>query len=280
MPKNKKEDLIMPNLRFAKMIINNFELFLILTQREILGPYKGAALGLWWSGLLPVFMLGIYTFIFSQIFQARWNNTTVNNGDYATFAINLFAGLIVFNLFGDCMRQAPRLIISNPNFIKKIIFPVEILGVVTLGGACFKACISLLILSIFQICLGNWPPITYIWLPIIWLPLMLVTLSLTWALSGLGVFLRDIDQAIGIFMNILMFISPIFYPASALQGNIGSLIKLNPLAIIIEQTRKCCINGEMPDFQYLAVSIPIAFVVCEVSYRVFYNARRTFADEI
>lgn len=269
----------MKRLRFASMIINNFELFRLLTQREILGPYKGAALGIWWSLLLPLISLGIYTVIFSQVFQARWGGGFSHDNNLL-FALNLFAGLIVFNLFADCMRQAPRLITSNPNFIKKIIFPVEILGAVCTGAATFRAITSLAILMTTQAIALRELPITYAYLPFVWLPLILLSMSLTWVLSGVGVFIRDLDQAIGITMNMLMFMSPIFYPIASLPERLQTIMALNPIAYVIEETRRCCIKGEPPDAYYLIIGIPASLIICELTYRIFYKSRLAFADEL
>ena len=269
----------MKQLRFVKMIAANLELFALLTQREIVGPYKGAALGLWWSVLLPLLMLAIYTFIFSNVFQARWGGDFTGSGRM-NFAANLFAGLIVFNFFSECLRKAPRLITANPNFIKKIIFPVEILGAVTVGAACFNASISVLILIGFQLITHHALPLTIAWLPVIWLPLLLITMALTWAISAIGVFLRDIDQAIGVGLNVLMFLSPIFYPATALPRSLQKVLLLNPIASVIEQTRRCSIQGLHPNASYLLIALPLAIVICELSYRIFYRTRKAFADAL
>lgn len=261
------------------MIADNAELFALLTQREILGPYKGAALGLWWSVLLPLLMLAIYTFIFSNVFQARWGSDFTGAGRI-DFAMNLFAGLIVFNFFSECLRKAPRLITSNPNYIKKIIFPIEILGAVTVGAACFNASISFLILIVVQFTSHHALPLTLGWLPLVWLPMLLVTMALTWAVAAIGVFLRDIDQAIGVSLNVLMFFSPIFYPAAALPGSWQKVLLLNPIASVIEQTRRCSIQGLSPSVSYLFIALPLAVFVCEMSYRFFYSTRTKFADAL
>jgi lipopolysaccharide transport system permease protein len=141
-------------------------------------------------------MLSVYTFVFSQVFKARWGG--LEQAGPLGFAVNLFAGLIVFNLFSECLNRAPGLVVSNPNYVKKVVFPLEVLGCVAVGNAGFHALTSLLILIIFELISLHYIPLTLLWLPLIWLPLFLGSLACTWFLSAAGVFLRDIGQLIGV----------------------------------------------------------------------------------
>jgi lipopolysaccharide transport system permease protein len=112
-------------------LVKNYALIITLIQREIQGRYKGSFMGVLWSIINPIFMLTIYTFVFSVVFKARWHS---GNDSKTEFALVLFAGLIIFNFFSECIHRAPSLIVNNVNFVKKVVFPLEILTFVTLGS--------------------------------------------------------------------------------------------------------------------------------------------------
>ncbi len=178
--------------------------------REISNRYKGSYLGIVWSFITPLIMLTIYTFVFSVIFQARWGTSGETNK--VEFALLLFTGLVVFNVFSEVISRAPSLIIANSNYVKKVIFPLEILPIVTLGSALFQALISYVILILVMLILTGTFYWTAILFPIIILPLLLMILGLAWFLASLGVYIRDIGQVISIAIPALMFMSPIFLP--------------------------------------------------------------------
>ena len=263
-------------LHFPKSLYRNRELLWRFTDREIKGRHRGSLLGVGWSFLTPLAMLAVYTLVFSQVFKARWG--TLEESGALGFAINLFAGLIVFNLFAECINRAGSLITSNTNYVKKVIFPLEILGAVTVGTAMFHAMTSLVILIIFKIIADQHLAFTVLWLPIIWIPLILGTLACTWLLSAAGVFLRDISQIAGLGLNMLMFLSPIFFPIAALPEKLQPFLMINPLAIIIEQTRLVLIRGASPSITYIFFSYLISIAICEYSYRIFSKFKRSFAD--
>lgn len=191
----------------------NRELIHASAKREVVGRYRGSILGLFWSFFNPLLMLVVYTFVFSEIFKARWGG----GGDSKTeFALVLFAGLIVFNLFAECANRAPGLILSNPNYVKKIVFPLEILPFVGLLAALYHALISLIVWLVAYVVLYGVPHITVLYLPLVIGPFCLFIMGFTWLLASLGVYLRDVSQFIGVLTSVLMFISPIFYPATVL----------------------------------------------------------------
>ena len=263
-------------VKFIASLWSNRELWWRLTEREILGRYRGSALGILWSFITPLAMLAVYTFVFSQVFKARWG--TLENAGPLGFAINLFAGLIVFNVFSECNSRAPNLICSNQNYVKKVIFPLETLGSVAVGNAGFHALTSLSILLVFELIAMQRIPLTVCWLPLVWLPLILLSLAGTWILSAAGVFLRDIGQLINVALNMLMFLSPIFFPVSALPERWQPILSLNPLAVIIEQTRRVTIQGLNPQPLYIVAGTMAGFAICEISFRIFQKSKRAFAD--
>lgn len=262
--------------RFPLALWKNRELWWRLTEREVLGRYRGSALGIGWSFITPLAMLAVYTFVFSQVFKARWGG--VEQTGSLDFAVNLFAGLIVFNLFSECVSRAPGLVVANPNYVKKVVFPLEVLGSVAVGSAGFHALTSLLILLVFELIAFHHLPLTLLWLPLVWLPLILGSLACTWFLSAAGVFLRDIGQLIGVGLNMLMFLSPIFFPLAALPTKWQPVLQLNPLAQVIEQTRRVAVQNLNPNPTYLVLGALITITACEISLRVFQKSKRAFAD--
>jgi len=247
-----------------------------LTVREVASRYRGSLLGWGWTLLNPLLMLAVYTFVFSTVFKARWPD--LQESGPIGFAINLFAGLIVYGLFADCISKAPTLVLSQPSYVTKVIFPLELLSAVAVGAATFHACTSLMVLGLFELIVQGSIPITSLWLPLVWLPLLLGCLGLCWLLSALGVYLRDLPQLVNVGLSMLMFLSAIFYPVSALPDRWQPVLSLNPMVIVIEQTRTVLVSGEGPSPLYLCLGLPISIVICELSFRMFQKARRGFAD--
>lgn len=222
-------------------------------------------------------MLAVYTFVFSIIFQARWD---VKSESKTEFALILFAGLIVFNLFAECVTKSPGLILSNVNYVKKVVFPLEILPWVSLGSATFHAIISWIVWLIAFIILFGFPHITFLFLPLIMLPLMLIIIGLTWGLASLGVYLRDVSQFVGIAVTVLMFLSPIFYPISALPEEVKPILSINPLTPIIEQVRNVAYWGKLPDLLSLISITTVSIIIAWVGFIWFQKTRKGFADVI
>jgi lipopolysaccharide transport system permease protein len=255
--------------------LDNRRLILALIKREILGRYQGSVIGVLWSLISPLFMLLIYTFVFSVVFKAKWAG---GSDSKAEFALLLFVGLIVFNLFAECINRAPTLIISNINYVKKVIFPLEILPLVSLGAALFHAFVSLLVWLMAYIFLFGLPQITVLLLPLIFMPLLFFILGVSWFLASFGVFLRDVNQFIGMMVSMLMFLSPIFYPISALPEQYQVYLMLNPITSVIEQFRDVLFWGKCPD---IAIYLTGLFVsaICAVLGLVFFQKTRVgFAD--
>jgi homopolymeric O-antigen transport system permease protein len=253
-----------------------------LARHEVLGRYRGSALGLLWSLLTPLFMLAIYTFVFGTIFKARWNGTEASSSgethSTAEFAIILFAGLIVFQLFAEVINRAPTLILSHATYVKKVVFPLEILPVVALGSALFHALISLAVLLTFSLFVHGSIPLTALLLPLVLAPFLVMILGLSWFLASLGVYVRDISQFLGTVVTALLFLSPVFFPASALPEHIRSFIFLNPLALPAEEARNVLIWGKAPDWHALGLYAIVALGVATLGRLWFEKMRKGFAD--
>ncbi len=261
----------------AKSLWRNRQLIVQMTKREVVGRYKGSAMGLAWSFFNPVFMLVVYTFVFSEIFKSRWGG--VGGDDNKTqFAVVLFVGMIVLSLFSEVLNRAPSLILSNVNYVKKVVFPIEILPVIAMGAALFHSLISLgVLLAAFVLFNGylNW---TVVFTPLVLLPLVIVTLGISWMLASLGVFLRDVGQTIGIITTVLMFLSPVFYPVTAVPERFRLFIMANPLTFIIEQAREVLIWGHLPNWIGLGIYTLAATLVAWAGYALFQKTRKGFAD--
>jgi lipopolysaccharide transport system permease protein len=248
-----------------------------LVRQEVVGRYRGSVLGLLWSFFNPVFMLVVYTFVFSFVLKARWGT---GDGSKAEFALILFAGLLIFNLFAECITRSPVLILSHPNYVKKVIFPLEILPWVILGSALFHMVISLLVWLLFSLPIYGLPPLTALLFPLILLPLILVILGLSWFLASLGVYLRDASHVVGIIVTATMFLTPIFYPLSIIPPNFRKFVYLNPLSFIVEQVRSLLIFGRGIDFAGYALLLLASLLLSWLGFAWFQLTRKGFADVI
>lgn len=262
-------------INLIRTIVLHRRLIYDLTRRDAIGRYKGSLLGILWSFLTPIFMLSVYTFVFSEVFKARW---TTGTGSKTEFAIVLFVGIIIFNFFSECVSRAPTTILSNANFVTKIIFPLEILPIVNLLSALFHAFISLSILLIFELFTMSEIPVTFWQFPIVLLPLIFFLLGLSWFLSATSVFIRDIGQTIGIFITALMFLSPIFFPISSLPEQWQHFAQLNPLSLPIEQGRNVLIWRKSMDLVSWLISLGISTLIAWLGFVWFQKVRRGFAD--
>lgn len=251
------------------------ELLWELIKRDFIGRYKGSFLGVAWSLLNPLLMLAIYTFVFSVAFKARWG---IANESKVAFAIVLFSGLIVHALFAECLNRAPTLIVSHPNYVTKVVFPLEILPLMALGSALGHFLVSLLVLVIFCVFSGAPLHITGLLIPILLLPMLLIALGLSWLLSSLGVFLRDFAQVIVMATTIMLFLAPVFYPIDALPPLYQAMLVWNPITLPIIQLRAALLWGDSIDWAAWAVSLIIGMLIFYLGFAWFQKTRKGFAD--
>lgn len=265
---------ISPREMFASLWRNR-ALVVALTKREVVGRYRGSFLGLFWSFFNPLFMLVVYTFVFSVVFQARWGTGSESKTE---FSLILFIGLIVFNFFSECVNRSPGLILSNVSYVKKVVFPLEILSFVMLGSAIFHAGISLIVWLIAYTVLFGIPHITVFYFPLIAIPLAFFILGASWALSALGVYLRDMSQIVGLLTTVLMFLSPIFYPVTAIPEPYRIFLYANPLMLAIEQARNIMFFGKNPVWLLLGAYWVVMICVAWIGFACFQKTRKGFAD--
>jgi lipopolysaccharide transport system permease protein len=264
-------------MRSLRSLRRHQDLLSQLAWREVLGRYRGSVLGLSWSFANPLLMLSVYTLVFSQVFKARWPGAHDIHGS-ALFALNAFAGLIIFNFFNECLSRSGTSITDHPNYVKKVVFPLEVLATSIVIAAMFHLLIAVLILCVFRGVVMGSIPASFVSLPIVLAPLVMGSLALSWLTSAITVYIRDLTQIISLMMSVLLFVSPIFYPSDALPKRFAIIAKLNPLAPIIEQTRKVSVSGHWPSPLFLILSLTASILMLEICYRIFTRAKRSFAD--
>ena len=248
-----------------------------LARRDIEIRYRGSVMGLLWSMLNPVLMLAVYTFAFGFMLKSHWGEGPESRTD---FAIILFAGLIVHSWFAECINRAPGLILANVNYVKKVIFPLEILPWVAMGSSLFHTLVSLGVLIVFFAAVHHYIPSTILFLPLIFLPFLFLIMGISWMLAAVGVYLRDVGQTIVIVTMVLMFLGPVFYPLSRMPENIRWLFYLNPLTVVIEQTRAVVIWGKIPNWTTMAIYYGVSLIIAWAGLFVFQKLRKGFADVI
>jgi len=263
-----------PHAMLASLWLNR-SLVRNLVIREVVGRYRGSALGLLWSFFNPVFLLTVYTFVFSVIFKARWGT---GGGSKAEFALVLFSGLMLYNLFAECVNRAPTLILNHSTYVKKVVFPLEILPWVIYFSALFHMLVSFIVWLLFSFVIFGFPPVTVVLFPFLLLPLTLLAMGFSWLLASLGVYLRDVSHVVGIMTMALMFLTPIFYPISAIPDAYQTVLYANPLTFIIEQARNLLIFGTTIEYVgFISLSV-VSFFISWLGFAWFQKTRKGFAD--
>ena len=262
-------------LELVKSLLQHRNLIVQMTKREVIGRYRGSMLGLAWSFFNPLIMLAVYTLVFSTVFQAKWD---VGSDSKTEFALVLFIGMIAHGVLAEILTTTPGLMLRNTSYVKKVVFPLEILPWVVMGSTLFHALISILVWSMFYFVVNLTFHWTVIFLPLILLPLVLFSMGVAWILASLGVYIRDIGQMMGVLATILLFLSPIFYPASRLPEPYRTIIYINPLTFIIEQARDVLMWGNMPNWHGLAIAMVVSMAVAWLGFFWFQKTRQGFAD--
>lgn len=247
----------------------------LLAEREIRGKTAGTYVGLGHYFLVPLLMLLIYSFVFGTVFSARWPQSS---GGFMDFATRMFLGLIAFQYMADVVNRAPGLVLENPSYVTKVQFPLETLVPIVSAAALFNAAISFgIFIAAYVLSIGI-PPLTALWVPVLSIPLMLFSAGIGWLLSALGVFLRDLRNMIGIFVSLLMFLSPVFYPLSAVPSPFNALLFLNPMTPVIEGMRNAMFLGLSPSVTTLVALYAASFAIAQFGYWVFMGTKKGFAD--
>ncbi|WP_245905505.1 ABC transporter permease [Photobacterium lipolyticum] len=259
------------------ILVENWELTKQLTLRSISEKYKGSLLGSIWSIITPLLMLSVYTFFFSVVFKARWGGEGVSDSK-AEFAIILFCGLMIFNFFAECINKAPFLVIGNTNYVKKIVFPLEILAWVNVLSAFFNFVIGFIVWFLFYLLVFGVPHMTFLMFPIVMLPLFLLLIGLSWLLSSISVYIRDVSQLIPPLTSVLLFMSPIFYALKAIPESYRFIFMANPITPVVEEARNVLIYGKNLDLSTWGLSMGFSLFVFAVGFSCFNKIKNGFAD--
>lgn len=259
----------------AASVIRNRSLIIELSKREVLGRYRGASFGLFWSILSPFLMLCVYAFAFGSILNSRWPQP---EGSANSFAIILFVGLIVHGFFAECFTRAPLLITNNVSYVKKVIFPLEILPWPMVVSALFHTFMNIVVLVILRLVVDHEFSLGIMLLPVVLLPLVVLMLGVGWFLAALGVYIRDISQVTGVLATALLFTSSAVVPANAIPEKYRFVFSANPLTFIIDQAREVALWGGVPDWSGLAVYTIVSAVFAFIGYTWFSATRRGFGD--
>ena len=247
-------------------------------RREFDARYRQSLLGVAWAFLTPLLMLGVYTLVFRFVFKLRWGGAG-DESDLA-FALRLYAGLAVFNFFAECVNKAPRLILDQPNLVKKVIFPLEILSWVSALAALTHLGVALFLMLVFGVWEQGSLPLTVLALPLVWLPLLPLCVGLGWLLAAVGTYVKDVGQVLGMLVSLLMFLSPIFFPVEAIPPAVRPWLFLNPLALTITQTRQVLLDGQWPDWPAYTIHLIACCTLAVLGAAFFKAARKGFADVV
>lgn len=245
--------------------------------REVQSRYRGTVLGLAWALGVPLATLAVYLFVFGNVFSAKWDG---GSGSKAEYALILFTGLIAFNLIAECANRAPGLMLENAGYIKRVVFPLEVLPWVCLGAALFHAALSgVVLLGCYYAFLGS-PPLSALFLPLAILPLVFWSLGLLWFFSSLGVYLRDLRPLVHVATTLLLFLCPVLYPVSAVKGGARILLWLNPLTYVLEDLRQILFLGKAPPWPSSLASLSLSLVAAWLGYCWFMKTKTGFADVV
>lgn len=261
-------------LALLRTLRSHRQLLLRLVRRDIAGRYKGSAGGIGWAVLTPLVMLGVYLFVFGVVFNPRRGATTA---DLTEYGLSLFCGVVVFSLFSECVTRSTTSVVGQPNFVKKVVFPIEILPLVTVGSALFHVVIGFGLVLLALVSMRPVSPLVLL-LPLTLLPLVLLSMGMTWLISALAVYVRDIGQISGLLVSVLMFLSPVFYPVAAVPEGVRPLMQWNPLTIPIEATRGVLLHDTTPPWAPWAAHALACFAIAWLGFAFFQKTRKGFAD--
>jgi len=254
------------------------ELALQLTQRDLMTRYKGSYLGFAWAIINPLIMLLVYSFIFSVVFKLKWD--TGDDTSKALYTLMIFAGLVPFYIFSESINRSLGLISGSPNYVKKVVFPLEILPISLILSTLINNLFGLILLVIGKLIFMDTPNWTLIYIPMLLLPLTLLSLGLALAFSAIGTYIRDMTHTIALLMNVLFYASPIFYKVSAVPEGFRYFVNLNPLTQIIEEWRSVILLGQKVDYSVYFMTLLVALIVLLVGTSIFNYLRKGFSDVV
>lgn len=260
------------------LLKQHLSLLRLLTRQEVRQRFQGSVLGVGWVFLLPLLMLGVYVFVFGDVLRAKWPG--VPNASRGEFAVRLFAGLLVFQLFADSINRACQVISGNANYVKKVVFPLVLLPFSAVLAAVVNAAIAMLLLLLaLLVVAGGWHGALAA-SPLVLLPVLMWAMGLSLLFASLGAYFKDLTQLVGVVLSAFMFLSPIFYPQSLVPAAFQSLLTLNPLALPIEQFRQAAVDGVWPNLLDTLRHTVVAALALGVGWYWFERTSKGFADVV
>jgi lipopolysaccharide transport system permease protein len=250
----------------------------LLIRRNVEASFRGSVLGKLWAVLAPLLRLGLYIFVFGFVIGAKWPGQPRSHYEVALL---YFVGLTLFDFFFDCINAAPGLMPDNANFVKKVVFPLEILSFVTVGAALVRFCITACVVMVLYLAIDGLPHIAALSIPLLLLPLILVATALVWIMAAIGTYVRDLRQVIGLLSIVAMYLSPIFFPVAQVAQTAPWAVPIfyaNPLTFVIESSRAALFAGQWPNWGALALDTLGAWLFASVAFRWFVRLKPGFAD--
>lgn len=259
-----------------KHIWHNRDLCLKMAQRDVLARYKGSALGVLWPFMQQLLMLIAYTIVFGYVFKSRWPGLEENP---IQLAIVIYSGLVPFNFFSEIVNRSSTIIINNTNYVKRVVFPLEILPVSVVIAALSNYVIGVVILLGAEIVFGNkidWNIVAMI-IPVVF-PLAILALGLGYIISSTCLFIRDVEQVVLFLTSLLLFATPIFYPMSALPESFRWILADSPLAFAVDSIRGIVVYNELPRYGAYFIQLTFSMLVFVFGLVWFERVKKGFAD--
>lgn len=246
----------------------------LMVKRDCLGRYKGSLLGLLWPLINPFGHLLLYTFLFSVVLKVKFGTS----GSTSNFALYLMAGLLPWGAFAEALARSSTVILEHPNLVKRVVFPLQILPLVTVLSALVTEAIAFIILLAGVLIYNHGLPMSLVFLPMIIISQILLTAGISWFVASLSVYIRDIRHLMALGLSAWMYGTPIVYPATALPEQIQFILWLNPMAGIVMDYRRVVLEGLAPDWQHYGVYTAMAIIVCIIGFNFFEATKKSFAD--
>ncbi len=262
-------------MKIVNDFLNNRSLLKQLMIRDFTSRYKSGVLGLAWAMINPLLMLALYSFVFVAVFQMRWG---VNDTSGHNFVLLLFTGILVHGLFSEFVVRAPTLIVSNPSYVKKVVFPLELIPLTPLLGAIVNFSLGMVLVLIMQLWINGTISLYIILMPLIILPFIILLLGVSYIFSSLGVYFRDLSQISGLISTIAIFASPVLFPLENVPDAYRDLLYLNPITLVVEQLREVIVIGQLPDLVSLTIYSCIAVSIFIFGFLWFKIVRKGFSD--
>lgn len=257
-------------------LLRHRSLIASLVRRDVLGRYRGSVGGAFWTLIHPLLLMVAYYFVFAVVLRVRFG-AREGSGDFVFYFL---CGMLPWLAFSEAVGRSPNVIFEHSNFVKRVVFPLEILPLnLTLTGLVTEL-FALLIFIVALLGSGRGLPWTAAYFPLILVPQLLLTAGLCWFLAALGVFLRDIGQIMGFVLTVGFFVTPICYPASALPQAWLWLFEKNPMYTIVGAYRAVFLENALPSGFPLGVLWAVAVAAFWLGYAWFYKVRKSFADLI